>query len=135
MNIYKFATPVLAILLLSITACSDDEDTAPANTAPEITITSPTDAELDAGFTPGATVTMIGSVEDDKEVATVAVDVFYGSFDLNLDETIEVNQKSYTLEHKVKIPENAPAGQYRIEITAVDNEGMPTTVKKNVRIN
>lgn len=135
MNIYKFATPVLAILLLSITACSDDEEATPANTAPVITITSPTDPELEAGFARGTTVTMVGSVEDDKEVATVAIDVFYGSFDLDLDETVQVNQKSYSLNHEVKIPESAPSGQYRIEITAVDNEGLPTMVEKNVRIN
>lgn len=134
MKLFKHSTPLLALLVLAAAGCKDD-DAAPVNTPPEITITSPTDAQLETGFTRGQTVMMVGSVEDDKEIATISIDVFYGTLDLDLDETIEVNDQTYTLNYSVEIPDQAPSGDYSVRITAVDNEGAPSTVEKEFAVN
>ncbi|EMR04791.1 DUF4625 domain-containing protein [Cesiribacter andamanensis] len=119
-------------LSFGILACKDDD--APANTPPVFAITSPTDAQIEAGFVVGQTVQIAGTVTDNSEVETIVTSIYYNGFDTGQGETIQVGQASYSIDYSVQIPSNAPAGTYRIVLLATDDEGLTASWDKTFQV-
>ncbi len=126
---------LIAFLIFVGAACSDDEADAPVNTAPEITVVSPTDAELEAGFDRGETISIVGNVSDDDMISSINIEVLYGGTSLVEDEQTDINEKTYAFTQELEIPTLAPSGAYTVVFTATDNEGLSTTLEKTVQIN
>lgn len=133
MKILKVPYLLLILIVIVFMACSEDDE-IPANTPPVITITSPTDAEMSAGFNRGEQITIIGNVTDDKEISTLHIEVFYGESSLYEEEQTEIGENTYDFTQQLSIPTFAPSGEYSVIFTATDNEGLTSTLEKIVQI-
>lgn len=123
-----YSSLLFALFSLFIISCDDDDE--PVNLAPVITVTSPTPAEFNAGFQQGQNITISGTVEDDVLINTITTQIFYNNIDTNLGETITVDQKTAAINEVVNTS-SAPAGNYRIVITATDDQGLSSTFNED----
>lgn len=129
----SFNSLSLLLLVLVFALFSCDDDSAPVNTPPTINITSPTDAQLAAGFSKGSDVVITGTVEDNNLVSTLTTKIFYNGIDTGMGETVTIGEKSASINETVNTS-GAPAGNYRFVLTATDDEGLTAVWDKTVRI-
>jgi hypothetical protein len=134
MLLKKFSYLLLSALLVTSVACKDDDDPVVADTtAPTATFTSPTEDQLSAGFGPGGSFTITGTVVDDMglksaTLATTGPDAASVAWGTNNWSEADVNNsKSLPVSFTVQIPENAAPGIYTTTFTAVDNANNAST--------
>jgi hypothetical protein len=134
MLLKKFSYLLLSALLVTSVACKDDDDPVVADTtAPTATFTSPTEDQLSAGFGPGGSFTITGTVVDDMglksaTLATTGPDAAAVAWGTNNWSEADVNNsKSLPVSFTVQIPENAAPGIYTTTFTAVDNANNAST--------
>jgi hypothetical protein len=125
-------SPLFLILLLFATlACKDDE---PVNPAPVFTITSPTDAQIQAGFVRGETVQITGTVTDNVLVDNIVTEIHYNGINTGQGETIQIGEQTANINYSITIPVDAPTGEYRMVLIATDNEGATSRWDKSFQV-
>ncbi|MDQ3536567.1 MAG: DUF4625 domain-containing protein [Bacteroidota bacterium] len=128
--------PVLfGILSFTMISCNNDDDVVVDTTDPTITITSPTQAQIDAGFAAGSSMTLTGTVTDNDIVHRVVIRLTNAAGLVLLNEEMnDVNQQSVTINETVQIPDQTPAGSYTVTITAMDRTGNESTYTSTFNI-
>lgn len=127
----KYSIYCLAALILTATACSKDDDAAPADTTdPVITVVSPEDGStIQAG-----TITIKGTIEEKGELEMVVVTGMMGPFSqsetITKDQLPAKNGDIYAVSQDYNVPSGV-TGQISVKITATDNAG--NTGEKTVK--
>lgn len=131
----SFKTIALALIFGSIalfTACSDDDP-----------IPAPTISNLEVGDSNNRKATIGGELHLDAEIIAegkidkIKVDLHPESVsgdDIEAEYTGYAGQKNADFHEDLAIPATAPAGEYHLDITVIDQEGNSTSAEADVII-
>ncbi|EMR04792.1 DUF4625 domain-containing protein [Cesiribacter andamanensis] len=129
MLLKKFSYLLLSALLVTSVACKDDEGGPVIDVSdPEATLTSPTTAQLEAGFDPGDSYTVAGTVTDNGGLQSVSLTVAAPGaaatpwYTKNWTAT-QINGTTATLNETITIPNDAAAGTHVMTLRATDLSG------------
>lgn len=126
---------LIVFVSLILWSCDKDDDTVQDTQQPTITLVSPTQDQLNAGFTVGSTVTVTGTVTDNELLDRVGL-TFSTAAGIPLvnEEWADINEQTLSINESVVIPAVTPAGQYALTISATDISNNEASVTYNFEI-
>ncbi len=116
-------------------SCDKADDTVQDTQQPTITLSSPTQAQFNAGFEVGSTVIITGTITDNELLREVNLTLATAAgLPLLNEEWLDVSEQTLSINETVVIPAITPPGQYVLTITAIDISNNEASVTYNFEI-
>lgn len=106
-----------------MTSCGSDN-------GPEITLSAPSN---NSTFSDGDSFNITGTVTDDVEVSTVAINA-EGAFAISFDLSAVTDKTSIDFDETVTVDSTLNRGTFTVEVSATDNEGNNATESVEITI-
>ncbi len=142
MLLKKYSYLLLAGCLTTFAiSCDDEDDTIPEvidSTKPTATITSPTQTQLDEGFMPGGTITVTGTVMDDRDLESVTLQLTESGqttpwHNMTWEED-DFTGNELEINETITIPADAAEGTHVLTLTAQDDAENVFTQSWNIEV-